>query len=117
MSKKKKKKRVIVQTISKKDSGFDKKAFLKELEEQTRRVFYSMILPVEQRIDSLLDSFHNVKTNVVVTNTLLEKKKFFTREEFFAEFREYGKAEGGGEVDGSGQMDGNSVFSIYNYGG
>ena len=111
---KKKKRNKKIQTG--KNVRFDSKAFLSELEAQTRRIFQGMILPVEQRLDSLFENLQSVKSNVVVANTLLEKKKIFSREEYFDEFALYGQTEGVGAVDVSGQMDGNSVFSLYNCG-
>ena len=93
---------------------FSKEVLLSELESQTRKLFYGMILPIEQRIESLFDLIQNVKSNVVVTNSLLERNKVISREDFFTEFTEYGKLESSGMVDTSGQMEGNSIFSIYN---
>ena len=114
---KNKKKRKKEKPVGKNLSGvtrFNKEVFLSELESQTRKLFYGMILPIEQRIESLFDLIQNVKSNVVVTNSLLERNKVISREDFFTEFTEYGKLESSGMVDTSGQMEGNSIFSIYN---
>lgn len=115
MSKKKKKerKKVIVHKHLNSSSKFSQEKFLSDLESQTRKTFQGMILPFEQRLDSLFEKLQNVKSNVVVSNSLLERKNIFTRDEFFAEFQNYQSNEVG-SVDGSGTMDGNSVFSIYN---
>jgi len=111
MSKKKKKRRVVIHKNQGMD--FDKESFLSELDLQVRKIFQGMILPVEQRMDSIYDDLQTVKSNVVVANSLLEKKGVLTREEFFKEFEEFERTEVA-KVDGSGQMKGSSVYSIYN---
>jgi len=111
----KKKKRKVAHKGVNKISRFNQEEFLHDLEMQTRRIFQGMITPFEQRIDSLFEAIQNVKANVVVSSSLLENKKIFTREEFFAEFQEYHKTESTG-VDEGGVMEGSSILSLYGCG-
>lgn len=115
MSKKKKKtvrKKVVNKNVvnKKKLSEF---IFSNELEQQIRRIFRSQIIPIEQQLESLAELLFNIKANVVVANSLLERKKIFSRDEFFSEFELYQKEENGG-VNKDGSMDGSVVVSLYN---
>ena len=110
-----KKKRKVIRKSVNKSSRFNQEAFLHDIEAQTRKIVQGMIVPMEQRIDSLFENIQNVKSNVVVSNSLLESKGIITRDEFFAEFQEYQKNEVG-VADGSGAMSGAPVFSLYNCG-
>jgi len=111
MAKTKKKRKIIIRKSS---SGFfNKEDFFKELDMKTRRIFQGMMFPLEQRMDQLFSLIQNVKSNVIVANTLLERKEYITKEEFLEEFILYEKHDVG-VVDGEGKMDGNCVFSLYN---
>ena len=112
---KKRKKRVIIRKQPSPKKVFNKEALLSEMEIQTRKIFHGMILPLEQRMDALFAKIENVKSNVITSNTLLERKKIFTREQFLKEFEAY-ESEEVARTDGEGRMEGHPVFSIYNEG-
>jgi len=115
MSKKKKK----VQKLRRKNSSvgiqIDQKTFMSDLDLHIRKVFQIMVVPLEQRMDTLFERIQNVKSNVVVSNTLLEQKNIFKREEFYEEFKRI-EQEDRVKIDGSGKMEGVPHFSLYNIG-
>ena len=110
---KKKRKRVFKKPVRKKSNLNQKELFLKEIDVMIRKTVNNLILPLENRIDSLYTALQNVKSNVVVSNTLLETKGIFERDEFLEEFSRYERHEVG-IVDGAGVMPGSPVFSLYN---
>ena len=87
--------------------------FWDKIDERIYKSFVNFIQPIESKIDHMIATIDNAKSNVIVTNTILEQKKIITRDEFFAAFEEYMEQERGG-VDETGQMLGHPVFSLYN---
>ena len=110
---KKKNKRGYVKPRLQSSKNSKKDQLLKEIDLMIRKTVNNLILPLESRIDALYSALQNVKSNVVVSNTLLENKGVFDREEFFEEFSKYEKQEVG-IVDGAGMMPGFPIFSLFN---
>ena len=100
----------------KKSGNFDEEAFWERIDERIHRSFVNLIQGVEAKLENLQAELENAKGNIIVTNTLLEKKNILKQEEFFEEYQRYIEEQQGG-VDGSGQMDGKAIMSLYNCGG
>ena len=83
-------------------------------EERISAMVHNVIFPLEQRMNVLLTKIENVKSNVVVSNTLLERKGVLEKKEFMEEYGRYETQERG-VVDGDGRMDGCPIFSLYNF--
>lgn len=112
MAKKKKKKPMKRKVFDRLDP-FTNENFTKRFEVEVNKVLQKFLTPLDQRVSVLYENMQNVKANVIVTTTLLEKKNLLTRDEFFEEFQVYMRTE---HIvpDENGNIPGNSVFSIYN---
>jgi len=85
------------------------------LDNYIRNLMNLVAWPLEQRINILLSEIDTVRSNVMIANTMLERKGIIDRAEFFAEFQEYELKERG-IVDATGNMTGTPIFSLYNFG-
>ena len=94
-------------------SKINEEIFWQQIDDRIRKSFINMIQPLESRVDHMVAAIDNAKSNIIVTNTVLEKKGIVNQEEFFAEFKRYLEEEKGG-VDGCGQMVGSPIMSLYN---
>lgn len=84
-----------------------------EQEAHVREIVTQILSPLEKRLSSVYSKAENTKANLIVMNTLLEKKGIVEREEFLRDFEKY-QSEEVGVIDGMGKMEGNPIFSLYN---
>lgn len=84
-----------------------------EQEAHVREIVTQILSPLEKRLSSLYSKAENIKANLVVMNTLLEKKGIIEREEFLKDFEEY-QSENNTSIDSMGRMEGNPIFYLYN---
>ena len=110
---KKKRKKPMKRKMLKRSDPFANEEFTERLEVEVNKALQKFLTPLDQRVSVLYENMQNIKANVVVATTLLEKKKLLTRDEFFEEFQMYMRTE---HIvpDEDGNIPGNSVFSIYN---
>lgn len=83
-----------------------------ELDTRIRAIVQAAILPIDQRLDQLSSLILNVKSNVIVSNSILEKKGILEKEEFAKAFEDFESSQIG-FVDDGGEMIGSPIFSLY----
>jgi len=84
-----------------------------ELADFIKITMMNNLRPIEGRMHLLQREFDNLKANLMVINTFMEKKGIINREEFFAEANRFMMQEQG-VVDMAGNMPGRVMVTLYN---